>query len=174
MNMSTEHPQENNRLEAIKTLREMINDIHVAMLTTVAADGHVRSRPMLTVTHEFDGDLWFFTLSTDPKTDEIIHNPRVGLTYSSPTQGRFVSLAGTAEIISNRKKMELMWNDELLEWFPAGVEDPDLSLIRVRVDEAEFWHLKSRPFGYFRSMVSGRPASEHRHERLEWQETTRQ
>ena len=44
--------------EAIEKLRELIEDIDIAMLTTVEADGTLRSRPMGTQKAEFDGDLW--------------------------------------------------------------------------------------------------------------------
>lgn len=46
--------------EEIETLRELIKDIDMAMLTTATEEGLV-SRPMKTQEVEFDGDLWFFT-----------------------------------------------------------------------------------------------------------------
>ena len=51
------------RQKSIEALREMIRDIHIAMLTTRSEDGGLRSRPMITAKHEFEGQLWFFTKS---------------------------------------------------------------------------------------------------------------
>ena len=55
----------------IKKLAEMIRDIDFAMLTTVAEDGSLHSRPMSTQRAGFDGDLWFFTRASAPKVGEI-------------------------------------------------------------------------------------------------------
>ena len=45
------------RAAAIKKLGELIEDIKIAMLTTVEEDGSLRSRPMGTQQVEFDGEL---------------------------------------------------------------------------------------------------------------------
>ena len=47
--------------EGMKKIGELIADIRFAMLTTVAADGTLDSRPMATQKTEFDGVLWFLT-----------------------------------------------------------------------------------------------------------------
>ena len=54
----------------VKKLAELIKGIKVAMLTTVCADGSLRSRPMVTQDKEFDGTLWFFTPAESPKVHE--------------------------------------------------------------------------------------------------------
>ena len=171
--MAPEQHTEHTRQQCVNMLREMIDEIRVAMLTTVAEDGHMRSRPMQTPPQAFDGDLWFFTLGTDPKTTEIRHHSHVCVTYASPREHQFLSLSGVAEIVADRKRIELIWNDELLEWFPAGADDPDLMLIRVRVNEAEFWHYQNKRFGAIRSWLSKNPTVQHSHERLQWQDDAR-
>jgi general stress protein 26 len=163
--MTNENSSDKHRRLCIHTLREMMADVHVAMLTTIAAEGQLRSRPMLTPRHEFDGDLWFYTLGTDPKVLEISGNPHVSVTYVNAAQQRYVSLSGVAEIVADRKRLELLWNDELL---------PDLALIRVRVNDAEYWHFSAKRFGYFRSLLSRSQGSKHSHERLQWQEAATQ
>jgi len=73
------------RADSIKTLREQIKDIDIAMLTTVERDGTLRSRPMATQQVEFDGDLWFFTYDSTPKVDEIAQERQVNVAYSGRT-----------------------------------------------------------------------------------------
>ncbi|NJM53722.1 MAG: pyridoxamine 5'-phosphate oxidase family protein [Blastocatellia bacterium] len=51
---------EQTREESINKLKELIEDIDFAMLTTFS-NNKLRSRPMSTQQVEFDGDLWFFT-----------------------------------------------------------------------------------------------------------------
>jgi general stress protein 26 len=57
LEMTTHEKHEEN----VGKLREMIKNIEVAMLTTAEEDGSVRSRPMLTMDVDFEGDLYFFT-----------------------------------------------------------------------------------------------------------------
>ena len=51
----------------VRRLAELIKDARFAMLTTVAPDGSLRSRPMATQEVEFDGDLWFFAYDDSDK-----------------------------------------------------------------------------------------------------------
>jgi general stress protein 26 len=45
--------------EGLKKIADLIQDIRIAMLTTVAADGSFDSRPMATQKTEFDGQYGF-------------------------------------------------------------------------------------------------------------------
>jgi hypothetical protein len=48
-------------------------------------------------------------------------------------------VSGTAELTSDRERIRRLWKPECRTWFPLGAEDPDLALLRVRVDRAEYW-----------------------------------
>lgn len=155
---------------AIETLRELIDDIRHAMLVTVDCSGNLRSRPMCTAGHKFDGDIWFVTHADDPKVQEIATNSQVNVCYGSPTHDDFVSLSGHAEIVKDRKKIEGLWNDHLNDWFPDGPETSDLALIRVDVNEAEYWKHHSRGVkGAVRSLFT-KKSEEENHEKITWEE----
>jgi general stress protein 26 len=127
------------RREAIERLWELIGDIDFTMLTTHEADGTLRSRPMSTQQTEFDGDLWFLTSLETTKVPEIEANPQVNLSYARPDKQRYVSVSGTAHIIDDRAKLEELWSPIYKVYFPEGKDDPSLRLIRVVVEQAEFW-----------------------------------
>ena len=91
----------------------------------------------------FDGDLWFVTRSTAPKTEEIRENQHVNVAYADPDDGRFVSISGLASLVRDPKKVDELWSRRLRIWFPDGKKDPELALIRVRIDRAEVWDSKS-------------------------------
>ena len=119
-------------------LNDLIRDARVAMLTTVGADGSLRSRPMIACRGE-EGGLWFFTHAGDAKVGEALTHPRVNVCYADPGRGRYVSVCGTAELVGDRETMRRLWHEEARAWFPRGPEEPDLALLRVRVDHAEYW-----------------------------------
>lgn len=127
----------------LKKLRKLIKGARVAMLTTVAPDGFLRSRPMATLKAPFEGDLWFFTRASAPKADEIRDNDHVNVSFSDGDDDRYLSISGTASLVRDTARLEELWSGRLKNWFPAGKKDPDLALLRVRVDRAEYWDAKT-------------------------------
>jgi len=125
--------------DAIRKLGDMLQDIHVAMLTTALPDGTLRSRPMATQTTPFEGDLWFFTRGSSAKVDELERNHHANVSYVSPFGERYVSVSGRVSLVTDRTWIKKLWRPSLKLWFPQGDEEPDLALLRVRVEEAEYW-----------------------------------
>ncbi len=126
--------------DATRKLAELIKDIRFAMLTTVAPDGTLRSRPMATQDPPFEnGEVWFFTEEDAPKTAEIAREHQVNVAYAAPQDQSYVSLSGTATLVHDRAEIHRRWNPFVKAWFPKGPDDPNLALLRVRVITAEYW-----------------------------------
>jgi general stress protein 26 len=123
----------------VKKLNELVKGIRIAMMATVDTDGTVHSRPMATQESEFDGELWFFTSAKSHKVDELQQNHQIGLSYADPNEQRYVSVSGVAEVKRDRKKAEELWSPTFKTWFPQGLEDPDLALLKVTVSRAAYW-----------------------------------
>ncbi len=134
------------RDSSIRKLAEFIGEIRIAMFTTTTEDGSIRSRPMTTQLAKVDGDLWFFTKRESPKADEIRRHRRVSLSYAKPEDNSYVSVSGTAELITDPEKAHQLWDPSYEQWFPEGASDPSLTLIRVTVEQAEYWHAPSSAF----------------------------
>lgn len=149
--------------EAVKRLGELIEDVETAMLTTADQDGTLRSRPMATQQTEFDGTLWFFTRSDSEKMQEIGKTPAVNLSYANPEKNRYISVSGTGSIIRDRQKAEELWNPILKAWFPEGLEDPALALLKVDVEKAEYWDSPSSKVvqlvGFVKALATGQQYS---------------
>ena len=142
-------------------LGELVKDIQIAMLTTQEADGTLRSRPMATQNKKLDRFLWFFTAIDSSKSQEVAEEPSVNLSYADPKSSRYVSISGRAKVVRDRQKAEELWTPFVKAWFPKGLEDPDLGLLRVTVDQAEYWDAPSGKavalFGLAKSLLTGRP-----------------
>ena len=145
--------------DGISKLGEMIKDIKVAMLTTMEPDGTLRSRPMMVQEVEFDGDLWFFTAASSPKVQEAQQANRVNVSFAAPDDQRYVSLSGQASLVRDRRKIEELWNPLFKAWFPDGVDDPDLALLKVSVNQAEYWDSPSGKMvaiaGFVKALATG-------------------
>lgn len=150
------------RAETIEKLNLLIKDIDIAMLTTVDK-GILRSRPMATQEKRFDGELWFFTSRRTHKAEEIEKDNRVNVSYAAPEDNRYVAMAGTAELVDDRAKMDELWSPTFLSWFPKGLDDPNLILLKVTVEQAEYWDATSsslvEALGLLKSLVTGERAS---------------
>lgn len=125
--------------EGAKKLFDLIKDIKVAMMTTSDPDGKLYSRPMWSGAADEVGDLWFFTREHSPKTDEIAKDREVNLAYSDPSSQNYVSIAGTAEIVTDPAVIADKWHADLTTWFPKGKDDPEIALIRVHPERGEYW-----------------------------------
>jgi general stress protein 26 len=126
------------REEGIAKIAEMIKDIQMAMLTTVGTDGPLHSRPMATQQTPFEGELLFLTGADTGKVHEIEDDQEVALTYVDPKH-TFLTLSGRASISNDRALIEKLWNPTYKAWFPEGKEDPAIRVLRVVVDQAEYW-----------------------------------
>jgi len=155
MTSQTEH------IENSKKLKELIQGIKFAMLTTAEADCTLRSRPMATQEVEFDGALWFFTYADAPKVEEVQHNQHVNVSYAAPDRNCYVSVSGTAQLVRDRSKIAELWQPKYKAWFPQGLENPQLALLKVSVDKAEYWDSPSGPVvhlvGFLKAVTTGKP-----------------
>lgn len=153
------HDNEHTRAENITKLNDLIKDIRIAMLTTQEPDGTLRSRPMATQQVAFDGDLWFFTYADSSKVAEVQHERHVNVSYAAPDDQRYISVSGTATLVHDRKKMEELWNPIFKAWFPKGLDDPNIALLKVDVIQAEYWDSPSgfvvQAIGFAKAVATG-------------------
>lgn len=148
------------RQEALKVLDDLIRDIPICMMTTTGADGTLHSRPMVAVQEEvFDGTLWFFTSMESDKVDEAQTTHQVNLAYVDSDSHVYVSVAGESIINHETERMQRLWNPMLKAWFPKGLNDPDLCLLRIDISSAHYWDTPSHSIvslgGLVRAMTTG-------------------
>ncbi|MFD2244784.1 pyridoxamine 5'-phosphate oxidase family protein [Pontibacter ruber] len=128
-----------NTKENLQKLIDKIKDIDIAMMTTLEDDGCLRSRPMRTSQVKDDGVLWFFTGYESGKSHEIANDSHVNLSYAKPGDNLYVSVSGRASLTKDQAKIDELWNPALKAWFPGGKEDPNVGLIKVIIEKAEYW-----------------------------------
>ena len=122
-------------------LAALVRQIGTGMLTTLEVDGSLRSRPLETVELDREGRLWVFTQASSPKSARAeAGDHQVSVSYADPRDEDFASISGTARVVRDLEKMRALWTPELGRWFSRGLEDPDLALLEVRIDKAEYWH----------------------------------
>jgi general stress protein 26 len=93
---------------------------------------------MTTLEATDDGSLWFFGVRASELVREASADPRVGLAYADNDDGSYAWVSGTCHLREDRAKVEQLWSAIHKAWYD-GPDDPDLQLIEVRVESAEYW-----------------------------------
>lgn len=120
-------------------LSARIRSVRIAMLTTIDPAGHLVSHPMTNQDVDSDGYLWFFTSDESDLWRNIGAQDHVNVSFANPDDSIYVSVSGHAEQVRDRDRMRQLWNPLVGAWFPDGVDDPHLALIRVHAHTAEYW-----------------------------------
>ncbi|WP_251153395.1 pyridoxamine 5'-phosphate oxidase family protein [Cellulosimicrobium sp. Marseille-Q4280] len=123
--------------DEVAKVRQLIEDENIAMLTTVAEDGSLVSRPMGVQAVDFDGDLWFFAAEDSHKVAEIARDSAANAAFSGKSS--WVSLSGRASLVHDPDKIRELWNAVADAWFPDGPDSPGVVLIRLHAESAEYW-----------------------------------
>lgn len=147
--------------DARKKLFDLVEDIRIAMMTTVETDGTLRSRPMWSQEPDANGDLWFATRIDSHKTAEISRDHKVNLSYADPDDQDYVSISGRATIVRDKAAIDAHWQEGMRTWFPDGKDDPQLAFIKVTPEYGEYWDSPSstmlHAFGYAKAALTGEP-----------------
>jgi general stress protein 26 len=137
----------------IQLLNKMINEVNVCMFTTSDDHGKISSRPMGTVHVDDDANIWFFTNEFSEKIQEVSKDNSVHLIYAHPGKNIYVNIKGSCNIIIDKSKMKDLWNPLMKAWFPAGLDDPKLCLLKVVSEEAFYWNSSANKMIVFANML---------------------
>ena len=129
----------------LDALFKMTDELDTAMLTTRRRDGHMVSRAMANQKHASGADLWFVTLDTSGKLDDLEHDSHVNLAYYKDRTREWVSVAGRAHVSRDREKIRELYMPDWSMWFEKDgdprhgtADDPRMVLIGVDVHSAVY------------------------------------
>ena len=127
------------RTRALAELARLIDGIPVAMVTTIADDGQLGSRPMLLERLDPGGTLTFLTHLSSQKVHEVARDERVNAAFVSEQGDRYVSVSGSATATHDAGRLQTLWKPTYRAWFPHGPDDPDGAIFDVRIERIESW-----------------------------------
>jgi general stress protein 26 len=125
-------------------LKELIESIRVGLLTTVDLDGTLHTRPVETLRCDLDGTLWFFTDHQSPKARELSRDMRVSVGYSDPSKHAYAVVSGHALILRDKALAAELWTFTQRAWYPKGLDDERLSILKITPERAEYWETPGR------------------------------
>lgn len=140
--MSTENL---NKEEALSKMKSMVKSIKTAMLVTDFGNKPLSAVPMTTKEVDKEGNIWFFSRLDSDHNGDIAKDNDVQLLYSDTSDMEFISIYGTATIETNQNVLKEFYGKLDDAWF-NGVDDPNLTAIKVVPKEAYFWDNKQNKF----------------------------
>ena len=134
--MSDKNPHE--------VLWDLIKHTRFCMLAHRHGDGSLHSHPLTTMNDALgeDGCLYFFVSCSTEVGQRVAQDGNVNLSYANPDKDTWVSVSGTARMVDDAAKKKDLFGPMAKAWFPGGPDDPDLQLMEVRIEEAEYWNVK--------------------------------
>lgn len=121
-------------------LKKLMAKFDYGMLVTQST-GALHARPMAIAEQHDDGALYFAASKQSGKAEEIDQNPQVSITMQDGNQS--LSLSGRAETVHERDLIERYFSNAWKIWFPEGMDDPDLILIKVEPQQGEYWDMSN-------------------------------
>jgi general stress protein 26 len=156
----TEHQEpESTDERARRRAVEIAQDARFCMVASTAPDGALHSRPMTPQQVDDDLEAWFFISRSSEQAADIAARSRVNLAFDGSSD--WLSVAGHGSLVDDRKKVEEMWNPVVEAWFPDGPGDPDVVLLRVDAESAEYWKAPggrvASALSFVKAKVTGEP-----------------
>lgn len=134
-----------NKEESKKKLRQLVEDIKIAMMITGFNRKPVSAIPMTSKKVDKEGNIWFLSLRNSDHNNDLLKNNDVQLLYSEPSDMEYLSVYGEAEITTNREILKDLYNKADDNYF-EGLDDPNLTAIKVRPQEAYYWDTKTNKY----------------------------
>lgn len=117
--------------------RTVIADARYATLVTIDADGHPQARVVDPFAPEADFTIWIATNARTRKVAELRSNPRVTLLFFDPRGQSYVTLGGTAAMVTGAAEKARHWKPEWKAFYADEHRGDDYVLIKVRPDRLE-------------------------------------
>lgn len=125
--------------EALKKMKEIVEDIKTCMFCTKTNEIPFNTRPMATADVDDEGNLWFISNVESDKNEEIKNDDKVQLIYAKGRDSHFLSISGKAFIVKDQEKIDEVWNMFAKAWFKDGKKDPNVSLIKIIPSDVYYW-----------------------------------
>ncbi|MBK9421236.1 MAG: pyridoxamine 5'-phosphate oxidase family protein [Flavobacteriales bacterium] len=129
--------------DAIKKFKELVGHSPICHLLTSLDQRPIPSRPMSVQQVDDEGNFWFLSSHNSLKDEQVADDPYVQLLLANTGDSEFLSVFGTATIVMDMAKKRELWTPLAKAWFPNGVEDPDLTVLKVKPMQSYYWDTKN-------------------------------
>ena len=124
--------------EIVEKFWKALDKSPFVMIGIPAQNAH--SEPM---TAQFDDDipnsLFFFAGKDNRLATGLVSHPEAMVEFSGKGHDFFASVSGTLSVSDDRDLIDKFWSIAIEAWFDGGKADPNLTLLRFDMKNAEMW-----------------------------------
>jgi general stress protein 26 len=156
---TTSRPTTDSDAEEARSLDAALHDLRFAMVTTISGEA-LTARPLTMLEHD-EHTLRFLVAFGSDWVHELMESSRqVLVAFADPGANSWVSVSGEARIHQDRSVIDRLWNPAAGIYFD-GKDDPEVSVLEVRVSSGEWWDGPNgrvgRAIAMLRAAASGDP-----------------
>lgn len=138
-----EHTEDLFGKEAISKIKELVKAQPICHFVSGLSKKPLSTRPMFALDVDDQGILWFFSAKSSDKNQDIENDNNVQLFFSNHGSSEYLSVSGKARIVPDKQKIKEIWTPLAKAWFKEGIDDAELTLIKVVPEEAYYWDTRS-------------------------------
>ena len=139
----------------MEKIRAVAKSTNICFFGTALNHPPLTVRPMAVQSVDDAGNLWFLSGRDTNTNAHIAEDPRVQLLFANPGTSEYLTLQGVATISDDRALREEHWTPIARTWFNGGVDDPDLTVIRVEANDGYYWDTKHGKMISFLKIAAG-------------------
>lgn len=125
------------RAQIIAAATDVMKAARYATLISIGSDGRPQARIVDPAPPEPDLTIWIATNPLTRKVGEIRHDGRVTLLYFNTALGEYVTVLGTAILVTDSTAKVKHWKSDWAPFYKSGPRGSDYVLIRVKPSRLE-------------------------------------
>lgn len=141
--------------DAIKKLQDMAKEVKICMFCTYDGTNRLQTAPMSVNKVDDEGNVWFISDKNSKRNEDLAVNTITDLIFGDPANENYISLHGSSQVLYDKETIKELWNPIVKTWFQGGVDDPNISIIKVTPDDAYYWDTKHGKMISFLKIVAG-------------------
>jgi general stress protein 26 len=139
----------------VEKIRQIAKSARVCLLGTSEGQMPLQFRPMSVQDVDAAANLWFLSAHSSFQNRQISRHPQAQVVFANPGASEYLSLQGRAFVTDSRPLREKYWNVLAKGWFPGGVDDPELTVLRFQTEQGHYWDTEYGKAFTLLSVVAG-------------------
>jgi len=144
----------------IEQMKYLADTSNICMLITTDAAGKRNNKPMAAIRIDEEGNCWFFASKSSGKIKDISNNNKIEIVFANPDNDDYLEIHGSGTTICDIMEIQKNWSPLVNEWFPGGITDPQICLVKIDVTSVFYWDALTE--GIQRLSIKTRVEEEHR------------
>ncbi len=134
-----DHTEHLSGTAAAEKIAKLAKSARICLFGTYSGQLPLTVRPMALQDVDAAGNVWFLSGRSSHKNQHIATNPFVQLFFANTGSSEYLTLHGKATISDDRALREKYWTPLAKAWFHEGVDDPEVTVIRVTPESGYYW-----------------------------------